>query len=405
MGILGVDMKTYVRMAGILLVVLASGTALAQETPAESPKASRLDMTNLFGEGSFLLSAGMAEQALGKFTEALKTDPGETTVLYFSALALAQLGKKEEAIGTLKKVVESGEVANFWSVETEPGFASIREEPACKDLFKNRMKLVKGANAAREKRIQSLGGASWTILKMQKLPVWVVSNAEPAVRDPIADLLRRMAEGLLRDLFKTKPEAVVLVFLPVRSDDQIRDFGPAWGPNPGFLPLKSALTVETGSDQGNLTREFTHALHAADMEAARQLHPRWVYEGLARLYEDVRFEEKSGGLLGAMNPKLNGDFQEVMAKQPERCIPWKTLVDPASKTFGDRQTQMMSLVTVKYMFTYLQEKGALELYYRTLRKKFKDDPTGVKALEETLGKTFDETEADWKAWVQGLKKE
>jgi len=398
-------MKPHVRIVGVLLVVLASGNASAQETPGEAPKPSRLDMANIFREGAFLLSMGKAEEALAKFTEVLKADPAETTVLYSSAVALSQLGKKAESIAALKKVVESGEVASFWSVENEPGLQAVRNEPGYKDLFKNRMKLLKGVNAAREKRIQALGGAAWTIVKLDKLPVWVASNAEAAVRDPIVDLLRRMAEALIRDLFKVKPEAAIVVFLATKSEDFSRDFGPAWGTIPTYFALKASLPVEAGGERAHLTREFTYALHAADMEAAKQAHPYWVVEGFGRLYEDFRFEEKSGTLLGNFDLKLTAAFQEVMNKQPERCIAWKTLVDPASNTFNDRQTQMMSLVAVKYMFTYLQEKGALELFYRTLRKKWKDDPTGVKALEETLGKTFDEAEADWKAWVLGLKKE
>jgi tetratricopeptide (TPR) repeat protein len=400
-------MNSRIVSAGILVLLAAAGAAPGQDPPAAAPP-SRAEMAGQFQEGAFLLAVGKHEEAVAKFSKALEGDPAEFTLLFFRANAYAKLGKKAEALADLKKLVETGGLAGYWAFESDPTVQTLKAEPAIKEILKNRAKAIKGVNAAREKRIQALGGSSWAILKPDKAPYWIVSDADPAKRDPFADLVRKMTAGLSRDLFKVKPEYTVLVFVASSMEAFTKAFGPAWGTPGTFGSLQAAVSVEAGGPDcvAQLSREYCRALHHLDMEAARQSHPYWVFEGLSRMYEDVRFDETTGEALGAFDVKLNAAFQDLLQKQPERCLAWKDLMDAATAVYGDRKTQMVAAVSVKYLFLFLQEKGALEIFYKALRKRLKEDPAGIKALEEAMGgKKAADLETEWKEWILGLKRE
>jgi tetratricopeptide (TPR) repeat protein len=389
------------------LAAAAAAPAFAGDAPAEPAKPSRTELMNLFREGAFMFNNGKVEEALAKFTAALQMDPAESLLLFYSALAQAQLGKKAEALDALKKAMDSGEVLNFRTLETEPALQAIRAEPAFKDVLKARTKILKAANAVREKRLLALGGPGWTLQKMDKLsvPLWVASNADPAVLGPLVERIRKVQDALARDLFKGKAEYALIVLIAAKGEEYSKAFGPAFGVPGVYCSTKGVLPLEADAAMGFLMRGFVHALHTLDQDAAKQDHPFWVTEGFRRLYEDVKFAEGTGSMLGEMNLNLNGQFQEVLQKQPERMIPFSTLMDPKTTVYTDPKTQGIAIASTKMIFLYLQEKGAVEVFYKALRRRWKEDPTGVKALEEVLGKGRDAVEADWKQWLAELKKE
>ena len=53
----------------------------------------------------------------------------------------------------------------------------------------------------------------------------------------------------------------------------------------------------------------------------------------------------------------------------------------------------------------MQEKKVLRRFYKTYRERYKEDPTGVKFMEEIFGKKIGEIVKEWEPWVLGLRYE
>jgi hypothetical protein len=183
--------------------------------------------------------------------------------------------------------------------------------------------------------------------------------------------------------------------------DYLNKFGGRFGTAGFYSHGTRTLTVNRATGDGTLIHEWTHALHFGDQDGLKQRHPGWIREGFASLLEecDIRYD---GTAVGLLNWRLRG-LQHILREYPDDYLPWKKLMDPEKNVFrGDRFTVSLAYAQARYIFYYLQDKKVLRKFYRIYRKRFKEDPTGAKFLEEVLGKPVEEIESDWKAWVMQI---
>ncbi|MFZ9364238.1 MAG: hypothetical protein ACO25T_11475, partial [Arenimonas sp.] len=112
--------------------------------------------------------------------------------------------------------------------------------------------------------------------------------------------------------------------------------------------------VDAASIGRNLRHEFTHALHWADQQSRRQEHPVWLMEGLASLFETVRFDQqlpaarldhRLAGLLAQLENKSTLSFSAMMALERRK--------------FTSRHYAQAA-----YMLRYLHAAGRRERYYQ-----------------------------------------
>jgi len=143
-----------------------------------------------------------------------------------------------------------------------------------------------------------------------------------------------------------------------------------------------------GSD---VSHEFTHALHFADQDARRQEHRVWLIEGLACLYQDS--DTVSERLVPRVDSSL-AEMQDEVANN--KHFPLKTIMSLQRNQFTSRHYSQ-----ARYLCLYLYQTKKLGEFYKEYLKN--QDLTGIQAAETVYGKKIDEIEADWKAWVGGLK--
>jgi hypothetical protein len=74
------------------------------------------------------------------------------------------------------------------------------------------------------------------------------------------------------------------------------------------------------------------------------------------------------------------------------------------EAFYDGRRVGMNYAHARYLLMYLQEKKLLTTYYERFRDNAKDDPQGLKTLEEVISpQGLEAFEKDWRRWVLSLR--
>ena len=228
-------------------------------------------------------------------------------------------------------------------------------------------------------------------------PFVVVGNlTEKKFQRVLKHTIRSSSAAMNKQFFKTKPDSILKVYLfkdettyrrmakKLFNDTDVSYFG-------YYKPGKKALVMNIGTGTGTLVHEMFHALAHPDFPQI----PDWFNEGAASLFEQCSV--KKNKLVGLMNwrfPRLRD------AVKKGTHVPLKKLLS-TDDFYGNNSG--LHYAQARYLCMYLQEWGVLEKFYVKFRENHKEDPTGVKFLEEVLDKKLGQIEKDWLAWVKKLE--
>lgn len=206
-------------------------------------------------------------------------------------------------------------------------------------------------------------------------------------------LLSAFTDAYRRTLPATRPAWNVTVILPT-----VDDYKKLTLPFPdcsGFYSHSGRRLVSI--DRGRtLIHEFTHALHHADIAAARQVHPIWVCEGLATLFEASEITPSG------LKPRLDRRLPTVQrAVKDKKAIPLQRLLTMGREPF--LKDAALAYAQVRYVMYYLYDQGRLSQWYKRYKAGFKQDPNGLKAFEVSLGSRIFLIEPAWQKWVLSLR--
>lgn len=208
------------------------------------------------------------------------------------------------------------------------------------------------------------------------------------------------AKALWTQYFTKRPNYAIRVYLfndeqSYRSNAK-RLFGDTDVSHFGYYkPDEKALVMNIGTGTGTLVHEMVHALMEPDFPAA----PTWFSEGLASLYEQCRNEH--GRLIGLVNWRL--PVLQVGLKD-KTTLPLDKLLATTRSEFLDENLGV-HYAQARYLCQYMQQRGALEDFYRLYRDGYTKDNTGAKTLAKVFHQPIAKIETDWLAWVKTLKYE
>jgi len=164
-----------------------------------------------------------------------------------------------------------------------------------------------------------------------------------------------------------------------------------------FQPARRRLV---SIDHGRvLIHEFTHALHQADMDAARQVHPIWIREGLATLFETSRITPL--GLVPMVDGRLLAIRDALEKKAQKKLIPLEGLFAMSPKDF--MASPRLCYAESRYAMFYLYSKDRLRTFYEAYKQGYSRDPTGERAYEKALGRRLFLIEPEWEQWLKSLR--
>jgi hypothetical protein len=200
--------------------------------------------------------------------------------------------------------------------------------------------------------------------------------------------------ALQNQLFTTLPGEPILILL-FESEEPYRRIARDWFGDQnvahfGYFRHDGVMLMNVATGTGTLVHELTHALIAPDLPHV----PDWFNEGLASLYEQSQFTS-DGGIRGLKNWRLPA-LQRAIREKTLRSL--SELM--ADDDFYDEEHVGLNYAQSRYVLMYLQEKGSLQSFYKSLREHMTDDPTGAKTFEAHIKpQSFADFETQWRDWV------
>lgn len=219
-----------------------------------------------------------------------------------------------------------------------------------------------------------------------------VSAVDPKRLAAAQSLLSRYAAVLRKRLFTHEPAWTITVLLP-----SVRDYHRLVG-RPGVYGVYSPprRTLLSLSFSSVLLHEYTHALHHVEQASLGQQHPIWLIEGLAMLLQHSRFEQGRLAFRGSAGLE---HLQDALRDGSGPSLADLARLDPP----GFMKDPDLHYAHTHYLLLWLQRLGRLDAFYRRYVQSYEADPTGIEALQETLGKDRDALEADFRNWLAAQK--
>lgn len=331
--------------------------------------------------------AGRLEEAEKALAEALVIDPANSTNLYNMACIKALRGRADAAMDYLERAASEG-FTDFVHLERDTDLDSLRKLDRYKKLIEQKAQWQK---KAAEKVIATLRadfgeGYIYEVDETDKLIF--ATNTDAQTLAALKKWLIAQARSQWAQLFEHKPDQYISIILPSAEDYRMIVSRPEVG---GFYNPDNHVLIAQRLGQ-IMTHEFTHAMHAADLDALGQEHPIWLTEGMATLFESGHFENDV--LVPGENYRL---FSLKQAAARGRLIPFE-------KLFRMDQRAFVGNATIAYgesgsVLHYLYSQNLLRKFYDTYKARYDKDKTGAAALEQVAGKPLAEVEKEWRAWM------
>ncbi len=379
---------------------------LKAQPKEDAPQRSHLDFER---EGIKAMQEARYADAINAFGEYIERRPNSFVGYYNLAAALSKNGNIEQSTQAMTKAITIG-FTDKEQVLRDPDLAALRQT----EFFTSLMGSWDAVLQAR--REHDLAFISRLITrKMQsrtseRYKIELVSAHGAVETDEALKEMDLLADWAIDLLFVDQRDPSMLEDLPwvmVALPDQrgflswaITVFGPAVRGNissvGGAYEHQNRRLV--AQDLGATYRhEFIHLLHWRDMNARGQVHAPWIQEGLASLVEDYDMAE--GKLIPVASWRTNIVKRLLEVR---RLGSIEKLASTPMQQFTSNRP-LAKYAQARAVMLYLLDLKLLDKFYQAYLESYTQDPTGIKAIEQTLGKEIDAIENDYRAWVSSLK--
>jgi hypothetical protein len=397
-------------IASILLFVLLLTPRLASAAPATKPagpatqllkpasqpvlspeQLKRQKVQEFTRKSLDLLLNKKYVEAEGVLMEALVLDPDHSTNIYNMACLKALTGRPDEALIYLERAAAAG-FTDFIHIEQDSDLASLHNLPRYKAFLGNKDFYQKQEADRAVASLRRQFGDKYLFDVDAETKLIFAANTDAETLADVKKWLTMQAKSQWAQLFEHKPDQYVAIVLP-----SLLDYGKMIKmPGVEGIYMHSARMLIAKRLGQVMTHEFTHALHAGDLDPLGQEHPIWIVEGLASLFEAGQFEGEK--LVPRDNYRL--EYLQI-AFRTKRLI-------PLEKLLTWKQSQFVANANLGYgeassVMLYLYESNLLRKFYDTYKINFDKDPSGKATLEQVSGKPLKDFEHDWQIWMSKRK--
>ncbi|HEX8845407.1 MAG TPA: hypothetical protein VF791_12220 [Pyrinomonadaceae bacterium] len=242
-------------------------------------------------------------------------------------------------------------------------------------------------------------GKGFTILV--RSPFVVIGDSAPEAVRAQSETVRWAVQKLKQDYFERDPAEILDIWLFKDSASYRKHARELFGDNPDtpygyYSSADKALIMNIETGGGTLVHEIVHPFIEANFPDC----PPWLNEGLGSLYEQSG--EQEGHIYGYTNWRLPG-LQQAIRKGA--VPPFKTLLAMDANAFYN-EDKGTNYGQARYLCYYLQERGLLTKFYKEFYKNRREDPTGYKTLQTTLGESdMNAFQKRWEKFVLDLSEE
>lgn len=216
-------------------------------------------------------------------------------------------------------------------------------------------------------------------------------------------IMRKSTAAYLNDRFGQRPAKAISVYLfpGKRTYNKFckKHYNGCGTPYGVYFHGDRRIVMNMRPGLGTLTHELVHPFVETDFPNA----PEWLNEGIASLFERPSFP-KDGEIRGRTNwrlPRLTDAIRSKDKKERERAQLHRVFSMTDNEFRGAHEDLHYSMG--RYICQWLDKNGQLWPFYQAYRDNYANDPTGAKAFEEVVGKTPQQANGEWIAWVKRLK--
>jgi len=386
-------------MNRLLTSVLATLLAAALLIPLNPVCAAATDESQdarihaLRGELRRAADDGRAEAALEAIERLQQIGGLHSADAMTAAVALAQLGRDDEADRTIAASIERGFV-DIARLRSDPAFSALRRSGRMTELIEGaRAELKRDADRFERALRNELGEHYRFAYDADRQILYAADLDEESFRE-MRKATERQFDYLTRELFGGPAPYVIRMIIPSPRDaTKLLGSGDPMPTGRYEHPPRTVIARNTGSA---LRHEFVHALHYGHMErmGLRTAHPLWIQEGLATLFEHVEWSPDRGPLF---LPNDRTQITNNLARR-NRLMPWTELMEMSAQQFMMQPTR--TYPEARSIFEFLASEGLLAEWYRALNEAFDKDATGRSAFEHAMQMPLADAERAYRDWAR-----
>ncbi len=384
-----------------ILLALASTTAAAQTPEPRDPTAKPLEQQAIEA-----FNANDLDESERLLLLVIDKSPDDFVPQYNLACVYALKGETDNAIAHLTRAIELGYV-DLRHLKADPHLEPIRSHPTYQKIVDNWDLILSARVDANLESIKEHYGPGYLYYEDDDLKLAYAAAYTEQTFAEARDEVRRVNDWAIANVFPELAEpseydAWVIVLLPTRKHFQqwaIATYGAAARRNFSAIggaynhDRKQLVTQDLG---GTLRHEFMHVLHWRSCTRLGQPHPIWIQEGLCSLVEDC--DPAGNTLTPVVSFRTNTAINLARAN---RLLPIRELATmPRNEFAGSRP--MANYAQARTFFLYLYQQGKLAEWYQTYTDTFRDDPTGIEAIEHVMGMPIEDVDAQYERWVASL---
>ena len=334
-----------------------------------------------------LLEGHRPTEAEAKLREALAIFPQKPTWLYNLACIEMAEGKPDEAMTALEQATDAG-FTDFHHLQHNFFLAPLRETPRYQKLLARQDEICHHAAQLAMDELRARYGSTYLYEADEKHKLVFAVDADRPTLDALHQLLLEQMQSQQKTLFSNPSDEFIRIVVPSARDfrREVKRIGVE-----GMYVDDTRTLIAQRMGQV-MIHEFTHALHAADQHAIGEIHPVWLREGLASMYEAGEFAE--GTLTPADNYRLA--FVQRAAKR-NGLIPFEKLLHYTTEKFT--MNANLAYGESSSLMLYLYEQGKLRDFYDTYKADYSKDESGKVALEKTTDMALPELQEAWSKWM------
>jgi len=365
----------------LCLITVICPSANAQESDGSGDIESR--MIEAFDRGNYARAATLIETHVAEH-------PRDAYMLYNLACARCMMEEYDASAEALLRAFKAG-FKDLEHLRVDPDLKGLRDHPTYKAILeraddgdRDRMK------TSVEQWRETYGSENYRYETDADHKLHFATALDETSHKEVRAMLEAQADLLTKLLFEEPPRSYVLIAVPTPEDsDTFFKNNDAIGGIYEHSPRR-LVARDIGS---SLRHEFVHAYHFGHMERLRQMHPLWVQEGLASLFEDYEVDEDGSIRF------LPNDRQLIIKSRARggRLIGWEEVMGLSGEAFMDRAAKLYP--QVRSMFEFIADRGKLSEWYATYVKTYDEDRSGAMAFEQVFGEPVADVERAWRKWL------
>jgi hypothetical protein len=371
---------------------------VAASKPTDEKVAKARKFLELTRRSIKLLNDKKYPEAERILNEALALQPDEPTTLYNLACLYALTDRKDQAVAYLQKSVDAGFI-DFIHISKDSDLDSLHEDERYKALMAKKDFYYHKAAEAVVDGLKGEFGNDYLYEIDDADRLIFATDTDRFTLDALRTSLVRQAHSQWDQIFEHKPDQYIAVVVPSPRKFRAIELRVIGLPGvEGFYNHEARTLIASGL--GFVTmHEFTHALHAADLDPLGQEHPIWLVEGMAVLFERAEYEKGPDGQ-DVLTPQDNARLGPLQrAARRDKLVPLDKLLKLSQKDFVRSDDVLLHYAESGSVMHYLYEQKLLRKFYDTFKAGYDKDKTGKTALEQVTGKSLEDFEKDWKAWM------